>query len=89
MKLFIKPFLLTGIKEHGGAPAYCNEPDLQRKGSINGTKVTFVRARDSKQSYRVSFEWNGKWFFIDNNIDLYELVKLRHSRSKFLDFYVD
>lgn len=89
MKLFIKPFLLKGIKEHGTAPTYRRDVRLRRSGTINGKKVVFVRAPTPKRSFRVSFEWEQIWYYVDNQRDLYQLVESGSDNSPFLDFYVD
>jgi len=89
MKLFIKPFLLTGIKQHETAPTYHHEVQLRRSGTINGKKVVFVRAPIERRSFRVSFEWEQIWYFVDYQRDLYKLVEIGSDNSPFLDFYVD
>lgn len=89
MRLFMKPFLLTGITEHGTIPNYRDDPQLQCQGSINNKSVVFVRAPEPKLSYRVNFEWEGKWYFVDNYPDLYRLVQTAENGSPFLDFYIE
>lgn len=89
IKLFMKPFRLAGIKRHDNIPIYHFESSLQRSGSINGKEVTFICAPTPKKSCRVSFEWEGMWYFVDRNVDLYELVKNGQDKSMFLDFFIE
>lgn len=89
-KLFAKPTLIKGIKPHGTIPAYRDQPNVvRRKGSINKRPVTFILAPEPGLSYRITFQWDGGWYFFDKNRDLYRVIENVADDSPLLDFYID
>ena len=90
MKLHCKPRILTGIREHDAPPQYRKDPGVvRRNGTINNKRTVFFRSKDPGTSFRVSFEYEGRWFFIDKNRELYKLLEHFEHDSPFLQFYVD